>query len=401
MSAHLDVAVRGTVGDTSPSAGKKLASFGKSATLWIVVIAVVLIASIIGFIGSTNAGEQRDLHYNNTGKTGTAALVGVLQSHGMNVTTTEKYSDALAAAKDSNTTLVVLNAFEVEQTQSHTIRSAVRASGSHLMLVDPTYGVSRFSSNISYAIDGQSNYSFTSDPQCGFGPAQQAGEVDRMQPGYRVLPDTTSDNCYPIGDDSYSLIHAQEGKGSVTVLGESLWVQNATLRDRGNAALSIGTAGLTPNVVVYYGTLDQDEQPDPFSATPPWFLMTILWLIPIFVVVVVWRGRRFGPLAVETLPVTVPPIETVTGLAGLMHRTGDRVEALRILRASALSTMGKTLAVPANAQPAEVCRAVADRTGRDLAELEYVFITAVPQTDTELTDLATRISLIEREVRAL
>lgn len=50
MSAHLDVAVRGTVGDTSASAGQRIVAFGKSAVVWIVVVAIVLIAAIIGFL---------------------------------------------------------------------------------------------------------------------------------------------------------------------------------------------------------------------------------------------------------------------------------------------------------------------------------------------------------------
>ena len=122
MSAHLDVAVRGTVGDTSASAGQKIAAFGKSAVVWIVVVALVLIVAIIGFLSSTDPGEDRYLHYDNTGEDGTAALAGVLRSHGVKVSTTEDYEKALAGAKDSDTTVLVFNPDSVDQAKRHTIR---------------------------------------------------------------------------------------------------------------------------------------------------------------------------------------------------------------------------------------------------------------------------------------
>ncbi|WP_293848193.1 DUF4350 domain-containing protein [uncultured Brevibacterium sp.] len=399
MSAHLDVAVRGTVGDTSASAGQRIVAFGKSAVVWIVVVAIVLIAAIIGFLTSTDPGEYRDLHYDNTGEEGTAALAGVLRSHGVKVSTTEDYDTALAAAQDADTTLFVLNPHVADQAQRNKIRDAVQTHGSHVALVNPGFAVAGYTSHVSF--ETGSMYSNTHpEPSCDFGPASRAGKVERSGAGYRVLSDKDYEGCYPMDGDAYSLIHTPEGKGSVTVLSESSWVTNTNLREDGNAALSTGVAGLKPKVVFYYAMSDSDE-PDPLSTVPGWFYMTLLWLLPISLVAVVWAGRRFGPLAVETLPVTVPPIETVTGLAGLMHRTGNRAEALRILRASALVKMGRTLAVPAHADAAEVCQAVAARTGVSYAELEYLFITAAPTNDAQLSELATRIADIEREVRAL
>ena len=384
MSAHLDVAVRGTVGDTSASAGQRIVAFGKSAVVWIVVVAIVLIAAIIGFLTSTDPGEDRDLHYDNTGEDGTAALAGVLRSHGVKVSTTEDYDTALAAAQDADTTLFVLNPHVADQAQRNKIRDAVQTHGSHVALINPGFAVAGYTSHVSF--ETGSMYSNTHpEPSCDFGPASRAGKVERSGAGYRVVSDKDYEGCYPMDGDAYSLIHTPEGKGSVTVLGESSWVTNTNLREDGNAALSTGVAGLKPKVVFYYAMYDSDE-PDPLSTVPGWFYMTLLWLLPIGLVAVIWAGRRFGPLAVETLPVTVPPIETVTGLAGLMHRTGNRAEALRILRASALVKMGRTLAVPAHADTAEVCQAVADRTGVGYAQL---------------SELATRIADTEREVRAL
>lgn len=400
MSAHLDVAVRGTVGDTSASAGQRIAAFGKSAVVWVVVVAVVLIAAIIGFLSSTDAGEDRRLHYDNTGEDGSAALVGVLRSHGVKVSTTEDYETALAGATDSDTTVLVINPDTVDQDKRNAMRDAMKTHGSHIALVNPGFEVAGYSSRISFASDSVYSNSYP-EPSCDFGPAARAGKVERASGGYQVLSGSDYDGCYPMDGNAYSLIHAPEGKGSVTVLAEEPWITNTALREDGNAALSIGVAGLKPNVVVYYAMYDFDDEPDPLSTVPGWFYMTLLWLLPIGLVAVIWAGRRFGPLAVETLPVTVPPIETVTGLAGLMHRTGNRGEALRILRASALVKMGRTLAVPAHADTAEVCQAVAARTGYDYAELEYLFITAVPENDSQLSDLATRIANIEREVRAL
>lgn len=400
MSASLDVATRGTVGDTSPNTRQRLTSFGKNSVLWLVVIAVVLIATILTFLSQLRDNESRGLHYNNFDRDGTAAVAGILRSHNINTSTTEDYDEALNAAHDANTTLVVLSDSGLEQSQLAQLGDATREDGSHLVLVSPDYNVGNYTTKIaSQPING--NVPLRVAPDCTFGPAARAGEATTGVYGYRAVNAQSSQACYPYTTTYSGLVHVQDGSGTFTVLGNAEWMYNSLLREDGNAALVIGTIADKPNVVLYYANEPVSAGSNPIQNTPPWIFLSMVWMLPVFVVAVIWAGRRFGPLAVETLPVTVPPIETVTGHAGLMHRTGDRVEALRVLRAAALVRMGRTLAVPSNAGEAEVCQAIAQRTGIALPQLEYVLVTAQPGTDTELSELATRISQIESEVRAL
>lgn len=399
MSATLDVAARGTVGDTSASTGEKLKSFGKSSIIWLVVIVVVLIATTVGFVSQLGSGEQRNLHYNNVTQTGTAAIAGIMRDHGINVTTTESYDTAVQAAANPSTTVVVLTDQDLVGDEFDGLGSAMRQNGSHLVLVEPL-AVGLFTNRITS--DGTpGNIPINVTPQCTYPPAQRAGQVRAGQtPFNRVNPQDGS-VCYPYGSNTFGLVTVPDDSGTVTVLGNAQWLQNANLREDGNAALVLGTIADNPNVVLYYPVSTQEPTPSPFSLIPPWFLLSVAWLIPVFVVAVLWAGRRFGPLTVETLPVTVPPIETVTGHAGLLQRTGNRAEVVRILRAASLVRMGRTLAVPANAEPATVCQAIATRTNLDYSAVEEALITGVASTDAQLTDLASRIDHIESEVRSL
>ena len=130
---------------------------------------------------------------------------------------------------------------------------------------------------------------------------------------------------------------------------------NESLAENGNAALALNLMGRHPRVVWYVPSLtDTDLTGDPTlgELTPPWVSPVIVLLLVAGIAAGVWRGRRFGPLVPERLPVTVRASETTEGRARLYARSRDAVHALDQLRVSALGRLARCSAWGRSRAPA-------------------------------------------------
>jgi hypothetical protein len=111
------------------------------------------------------------------------------------------------------------------------------------------------------------------------------------------------------------------------------------------------------------------------------------------------RGRRFGPVVREPLPVTVRAAEAIEGLSRLYRRSQDRGHAADVLARASRRRLGHDLRLPSAATTADVVRAVAERTGRGPAEVLALLDPAVPPDDAALVRLADDLDSLERQVR--
>jgi hypothetical protein len=169
----------------------------------------------------------------------------------------------------------------------------------------------------------------------------------------------------------------------------------------GNAALALGLLG-THRILVWYlpGPLDAASHPATLaSLTPGWVTPAALLLVVVTVAAAIWRGRRFGPLVVEDLPVEVPAEETMLGRAQLYRRSADRLHALDALRLGALHRIGATAGLPPAATLNQLIATAAALTGRPIAELRDLLVAARPRSDADLTSAAAALSELERAVR--
>ena len=175
------------------------------------------------------------------------------------------------------------------------------------------------------------------------------------------------------------------------------------LADDGNAALGVNLLGRHPLVVWYDPVLgDTDlENTDPSlgESTPPWVSPVIALLILAAVAAAVWRGRRFGPLVRERLPVTVRAAETAEGRARLYAQTRDAGHAADDLRIAALRRMARLLGLGPNAAADEIADAAADRLSADRRVVRGILLDDVPTDDAQLTVVASRLRELEGAVR--
>jgi hypothetical protein len=109
-----------------------------------------------------------------------------------------------------------------------------------------------------------------------------------------------------------------------------------------------------------------------------------------------WRGRRFGPLVAENLPVTVKASETMEGRARLYARGNARLRALDALRIGAVQRLASTVGLGRLAQLEEIMLTVAGITGRTPAEVRSVLVEAVPTSDAQLLALSDALQALER-----
>ncbi|MGC2940311.1 MULTISPECIES: DUF4350 domain-containing protein [unclassified Brevibacterium] len=418
MSAQLDVAARGTRSSSRIPLRARL----RSASVWIVAAFVILITVIALVLLTGDDESEEPLHYDSPARTGTKALVETLRDHDVDVTTTEDQEQARTAAARPDTTLLIpTNTEALSRGDIAGLQYALRTHGNRLVLVDPGPTVTEFTDRITVNdnLSPLATPDATSPPSCDSPITRQTGAVTTGDVEYAETKKGTDgiSACYPFTGPGVDEIDGAEvppgsargqfvtdSRGSVplTVLGNPDWVTNEHIDEEGNASLVLSQLSETQNLVVYYPTFDdagqQQSAPSPIDFVPGWFLAGVLWLIPCVLVLLLVIGRRFGPLALERLPVIVPAVETVHGRAALSSRSHDREGALHTLRTGALLRIAKRLSLSPDARTPDIITRIAATTGADPGFLHHVFVSASARTDAELTELVHQLTQIESEI---
>ncbi|GAA1849423.1 DUF4350 domain-containing protein [Brevibacterium marinum] len=420
MSALIDVATRGTRSSPAVPLSARL----RSAGVWIVAAVVILITVIATMLMTSDREAEDPLHYDSTARDGTKAMVETLRSHGVDVTTTEDYDTAHEASGQPDTTLLIpTNADLLTQGDIDGIRSELAASDNRLTLIDPGYALQGFTERITVndSISPLATPDEVSQPDCDVPAAQAAGPVEAGDTEYAEARKGIDglEACYPLagpgvapvdggqvtpGSAHGQLITDEGGEGRedfpITVLGNADWATNSGIDEEGHAALVLSQLSQTDNLVVYYptGTDELEPAPSTIDFVPSWFIAGALWLVPCLAILLLILGRRFGPLAVERLPVIVPAVETVHGRAALAARSHDRTGALHTLRTGALLRIAKRLALGPEAGPRDIIAGISATTGRDPAQVDRVFSSAVARTDSDLQNIVHQLTLIESEI---
>ena len=138
----------------------------------------------------------------------------------------------------------------------------------------------------------------------------------------------------------------------------------------------LGHAGVEPGM----------SHADPAATQRAWWIVAA---VVTAIVAAVWRGRRFGPLVEERLPVTVRASETMHGRARLTAQTGDSAHAAAALRDGAVRRLGKRLGLSQRATPAQIAYAIPHEPA-----LSQLFTGPLPANDAELASFARALGAI-------
>ena len=367
----------------------------RTAVGWIAFVAGL---AVVGLFGTTLVSGQwtpRDaLDPDSPAPDGTRAVVRVLEQQGVRVVVARDLAATERALDTAPSTLVLRDA---PMLTDATLRR-LTAKASDVVLVEPrsrTLEVLLNGSTLGDVVDDRSV-----DPMCDLPAPRAAGPA---HVGELYAPGDGVTGCYPAEGGFGVLVHEDGGRSITAVDGLSVLTNRALPLD-GDAALALGLLGRNATLVWYVPSLaDADTGsavPTIGDLTPGWVTPAMALLLIAGLTAAVWRGRRFGPLVTERLPVTVRANETTEGRARLYAASGDAAHALDELRRAARRRLVRLLGLPARTPAEQIADAVAERLGTDRAVVHGILIDDLPRTDRELVAASDRLRDLETSVRA-
>jgi hypothetical protein len=199
------------------------------------------------------------------------------------------------------------------------------------------------------------------------------------------------------------------GSASVLVRRDALWLltspeslSNEHVLESDNGALALRLLGQQQRLVWYVADAADTAVTDGTQLSdllPRWLVPGAYLLLASLVAVILWRGRRLGPLVTEPLPVVVRAAESTQSRGRIYRRTGDRHHAAAILVGAAGRRLTESLQLPRGSTTETVAAAAAARTGRDPRELLDLLGDPAVTKDSQLVGLGQRLIELENEVR--
>ena len=368
----------------------------KRALFWVVAVVVALVIVLVGVLVTGTAANVDKLAADNPGPTGAQALVEVLRQQGVEVTVTNSLSATRKAIEDPATTTLFFWDRDVMLDDQQSADAARLADT--VVLLDPGFAtLEAVAPQVAQAgfTDG------VATAECSVFAATQAGVVETEGAGFRILDDdSATTGCFP-NDDVYSLVRVDDGRRVVSVLGTETALSNDIIDERGNAALALNLLGENEHLVWYIPTIADaagGTPPTIGELSPAWVTPAILTLLLGGLAAAFWRGRRFGPLIVENLPVVVRSSETMQGRARLYQNNSARLHALDSLRIGTISRLATACGLSRTASVDDVVGSVANVTSTDLSAIRHLLLDAEPRSDRELVELSDALLELERTV---
>ena len=166
-----------------------------------------------------------------------------------------------------------------------------------------------------------------------------------------------------------------------------------------NAALAVALLAEADRVVfvdpVPSAGVTPDGTQDPLSLLPLPVRLALAQLAVAVLIYLWWRARRLGRPPVEELPVEVAGSELVVAIGDLLRRRGSAQRSAAALRTETRRVLAARLGAGG-----DLARVVAERTGRDPAEVAAALdgTGAPPVTsDAQLVALARTLETIRQE----
>lgn len=373
----------------------------KQGRAWIVIAVVLVLGALIILVvqGGTRAPGPA-LGPDNPAPVGSKALVEVLRQHGIDVTEARSVHAALDAAR-GGATVFLYDEFALLDDER---LGELAAASERLVVAEPafaTLGVLAPGVRLAGAATGALD-----DVACDVRAAERAAT---LSDGQRLLTidDAARDDgwrgCFRDGDFGYAIaVGPGPSGGELSLVAAATVFTNERVDDEGNAALAIGLLGASDELVWYLpgpGDADSAAAPNLAELTPGWVSPVMVLAIAVVIAAGLWRGRRFGPLVVENLPVQVPAGETSEGRARLYARSSARGHAVDQLRIGTIERLAALLRLPRSAHVGTVVDAAATAIGRDAASVTRLLIADEPANDRDLVELASALGRLEDDVR--
>ncbi|QTG75086.1 DUF4350 domain-containing protein [Trueperella pecoris] len=352
---------------------------GTTITLSIVAI-VAIIAIMLIRVPSAGAPYSPD----STAPNGTRALASILRANGIEVSHIGAPHVLDYAVKD--TTLVLDPSFTAP---THVVDDLVASRATIIFLDTPAFDAG-FEGEI------QSAPPTPVSAQCSDPDATEARGISPL--GHYFVPTDTASvtGCFPhIG--GYGWV-ALAKNPRVSYLPDSRFITNEFLADHGNAAFALRKLGAHPTVVWVSGAFSPDKvQPTSWAGLPTWFFPLLAGLGLCLGWWALYRGRRFGKLVAEPMPVLVPASEADAGRGYLYHRGKNYEHAASALRAATISRLAPPRGIATSSTPEAVVAALQTNTYSHNDVWDLLYGRAITSRR-DLVELADQLDQFERDI---
>jgi hypothetical protein len=289
------------------------------------------------------AGSTEPLHPENPREDGARAVARVLDRHGVDVEVVGSDRSLRGTDLDADTTLVVTATGELGTSTYAAVRDAREQSGTTVLVAppDPLLDALAIPARTASPVGGPV------DAECD-DPLLEGLQVSVGGTTYKVDGGAGS-ACFRTGPGA-ELPGLVATAGDPVLLGAAGLLTTDVVDEADNAAVALRLLGQHPRVVWYHATADDlragDERADATELStvlPDWLGPALLLVGVAALLALLWQGRRFGPLVVEPLPVTVRADETEASRGRLYRVARDPQHAADALRADARSSWRERL----------------------------------------------------------
>lgn len=362
---------------------------------WVVIVLLVIGAALLlmRISASMSVPFRGGGDPDGTGDHGMLALTEILRDQGVEVEVVRSRADAAAAIED-DTTLAMTDPYALSD---EAVQDLLEPANRVVLLSASTRTLELLEL-------GETTSASTSAAVTASCDLPELAGVGEIHPGRLFIPADGIVGCYPDADDNAAALLVDDSPGSYRAMidGTRLF-GNSYLAEDGNAALGLALLGQTDHVVWYVpsfadGDIEAQAEPSLGDLTPDWVTPAIVMLILAGIAAALWRGRRFGPLVAETLPVTVRASETMHGRARLTAKAADAGHAAEAIRDGSVRRLARRLSLHERANAGEVADAVADRLRIPRTAVQELLAGVLPASDDDLIDHARRLSDLESAV---
>lgn len=358
----------------------------------LVALGLVAGLAVVVLLGPRGTGNREPYDPENAGADGARALARVLADHDVRREVARSADELDGLSPGSDSVVVVTSPDRLGASTAGRLERA--ATQARIVLLDPApatlalFGVD--GSPATARLDGPVTADCDADPF-----------ADLLE-GLSVRVDSANaypgPGCFRTGTDAL-LTSPRPG---LVLLGAPQLLTNDQILRADNAAVALRLLGSAERVVWYspdLADLGGDDAVSIGSLLPRWLGPSVVLTLLGLVALLLWRVRRFGPLAVEALPVEVVGTETVLARGRMYLRSGDRTHSALVLQRRGLESARRHLQLTGVADEV-VAAAVAAHVEREVGAVRDLLLTppAVP-TDASLTALADALADLDREVR--
>jgi hypothetical protein len=371
----------------------------RHARFWLGCAAIAILIVVIVMLVEGVAQNSADtvLSATSAAPDGSRALVRVLEEHGVQVTPASSRTQAHdALASHPGATLLLYD--PAGYLAAPKARALSRQAAATVLVAPPKPLLAALAPTVRAAGRTSRLAPVSAGQACAlFAPGTvQAIAVD----GTAYQAHGAAARCFRSPAGGYAVVRGGD-PGTLTTVGSTELFENGGITRTDNAAAAIGLLGSERALVWYLPSLADTPRaaaPTLAELTPGWVTPVAVLLIATALAAIAWRGRRFGPLVAETLPVTVRARETMEGRARLYQRANARAQALQNLRVGAIDRLATRLRLPPEAEAIDVADAVAGVLNADRQTVRNILVDETPARDADLMRLSDALAALESQV---